>query len=291
MESFEYFSPKTMDNVHRLLSDQGGKILAGGTDLLVQMRSGKLLPERIIDISQVQELRYIYEDSECIHIGALTTWHELEINPTVQKYAPALVQAAHRVGAPMTRNRGTLGGNLGNSSPAADSLPPLLALDAEIVLSSSHGERKLSVANFLLGPGKNAAAKDEIIRDISFRKPRSSWGASYLKIGPRQAMIIAIASAAAFLSLNDNGTIDTVRIAVGAVAPTAIRCHRAETSTKGCQPGSAVWRQAGNVAAKEISPIDDIRASNIYRHKSVSILVQRTLASAFERSQSNNNEF
>ncbi len=281
MQSFDYFAPRTMTELHQLLHATAGKIIAGGTDMLPQIRNTKQSPSLLIDISHIPDLRYIQENKEEVLIGALTTWSELLESPLIQKTAPALTQAAAMVGAPMTRNRGTLGGNLGNASPAADSLPPLLTLDAMVHLTSQNGQRQVPLHEFLAGPGKTTLKADECIRQISYKKVNPPFGSVFMKLGARQGMTISIASVSVLLTLDINGKIALARIALGAVSPTAVRCPDAETFLLGKEPSTALWQEAAFQTRKAITPIDDVRGTREYRYHVASILTRRALESAY----------
>ena len=282
MEEFEYFSPTDLPQLLQLLASPGGRILAGGTDLIPRLRSNILNVSALIDISHVEELQFIREDAERVYIGSRTSYADVLESPVLSQYAPVLVQASRFVGSPMARARGTIGGNIGNASPAGDSLPPLLVLNADVSLVSPRGERVLPLEELLTGPMKTDLAPDEIIHHISFPKPPTDRGFGFEKLGPRQGMTISITTAAAAIELNSNNTISATRIALGAVAPTPIRCKAAEGLLIGRKPGKETWKLALEAALKEIAPIDDVRASADYRRKTTGVLLERALQSASE---------
>lgn len=281
MQPFEYIVPHSIHELCQVLQTTGGKIVAGGTDMLPQMRSAKQHPSTLIDISHIADLRYIRESDGEITIGALTTWSDILESPLIQKTAPALSQAASMVGAPMTRNRGTLGGNLGNASPAADSLPPLLTLDAKVHLISQSGQRQIPLNDFLTGPGKTQSKADECIWQVSYKKINQPFANTFLKLGPRQGMTISIASAAVLLALDATGKIALARVALGAVAPTAVRCPETEAFLIGKEPSGTLWQEAAQRVTKEISPIDDVRGTREYRSHVAGILTRRALETAY----------
>lgn len=281
MQPFEYIVPRSINELCQVLQTTGGKIVAGGTDMLPQMRSAKQHPTALIDISHIADLRYIRESDGEIAIGALTTWSDILESSLIQQTAPALVQAAALVGSPMTRNRGTLGGNLGNASPAADSLPPLLTLDAKVHLISQDGRRQIPLNDFLSGPGKTKIKADECIYQVSYKKISPPFGNTFLKLGPRQGMTISIASVAVLLALDATGKIALARIALGAVAPTAVRCPETEAFLLGKEPSRTLWQETAQLVIKEISPIDDVRGTREYRSHVAGILTRRALETAF----------
>jgi carbon-monoxide dehydrogenase medium subunit len=281
MQSFNYLAPHSQNELCQVLCNTAGKIIAGGTDMLPQMRNLKQTPSTLIDISHISDLRYIQESEDEVLIGALTTWSDILESPLIQKTAPALAQAASLVGAPMTRNRGTIGGNLGNASPAADSLPPLLTLDAIVHLNSQSGQRQVPLRNFLTGPGTTDLKADEYIQQVSYKKVALPFGNVFNKLGPRQGMTISIASVAVLLALDANGKITLARIALGAVAPTAVRCPDAEAFLLGKEPSTELWQEAAHQVRKAIAPIDDVRGTQEYRHHIAGILTRRALQTAY----------
>jgi len=280
MEEFEYLSPANLPQLLQFLSFPGGRVIAGGTDLIPKLRSGTLHISSLIDIGHVEELRFIQEDAEWVRIGAGTTYADVLESPVLARYAPVLIQATRLVASPMARARGTIGGNIGNASPAGDSMPPLLVLDAEATLINPAGQRVLPLEEVVIGSMKTLLAPDEIIHHVSFRKPPASRGFGFEKLGPRQGMTISIATTAAAIELNTNQTISTARIALGAVAPTPLRCKIAEELLLDRKPVEETWKLAVEAALKNMAPIDDVRASQEYRRKVTGVLLERALQSA-----------
>ncbi|MCJ7624910.1 MAG: xanthine dehydrogenase family protein subunit M [Anaerolineaceae bacterium] len=283
MEAFNFLQPENIPELYKFLDEYpSAAIIAGGTDVLPKIHNGLLKPETIIDISLVDELNFIEEDEGWIQIGALNTFTRIIDHPALQRFIPALVQASRLIGAPMTRARGTLGGNIANASPAADTLPPLLVYDTRIRLSSSKGERKMQLRDFLLGPGSTNLKSNEVIHSISFPKPDGNWGSAFIKIGPRRGMTISIANIAAFVQLSVEKYIQKARIALGAVAPTAIRCPKTEPYFEGKRPDDIYWQAASSICFSEISPIDDIRGSKTYRLHISNVLLKRVFLTSVE---------
>lgn len=254
-------------------------ILCGGTDLVVKMKSGLVNPKRLLDISDLEPLREIREDGGKIFIGAATTESELLESPLIQQRLPLLAQVLSKLGSVQIRNRGTLGGNLVNASPAADSAVPLLLYDAEVVLQSTDGERSLRVEEFLLGPGKTALKKGEFLREIVIPVPRGDYTPFFHKVGRRKALTIAIASVGALLRKNVD-TIEEVRLAAGSVAPTPIRLRRVEERIIGQSLTAELIEEARALTADSVSPITDIRASADYRRAVTADLVAAFLEGA-----------
>jgi carbon-monoxide dehydrogenase medium subunit len=285
MEAFDFLVPANLQHLTLLLQTAGGKLIAGGTDLIPSLRHNQNAHTQIIDISRLHELRYIREQNRTVHIGALTSFHDIQNSRILNEIAPALVQAAGQIGSPMIRSRGTLGGNLANASPAADSLPPLLILDASVTLSSQNGQRTQKLSEFLLSPGKTDIQPDEILTDIFFEKTPFNSATSFVKIGPRRGMNIAIVNAATLVGLDSDGRINHARLSIGAVAPTAIRCHRAEQALIGNPPSEQLWESVSSLITEEISPIDDIRGTAEYRRRAAFILCKRALNAAIHSLQ------
>ena len=283
MHPFDFISPQNLEELYKVLDDPGGQIIAGGTDLLPKIYKQKTHPERIIDISRIRELDYIHEENGQINIGSLTSFSSIAKNPLLGKYVPSLVKAANHIGSPMTRQRATLGGNIVNASPAADSVPPLLIHDSIVTLASLRGERKLPLQQFLLSPGKTDLQPNEIVHHITIPKITPPLGSEFLKIGARQGMIIAIANAAVLIQLNGQIKIEVIRIALGAVAPTTIRCQMTEEFLVNQKPSPEIIQEAAKMILREITPISDLRGSESYRLKAASVLFQRCLLSSIEQ--------
>jgi len=273
--------PKTVQELTAFLSDPSARIIAGGTDMLPRLqRTGSDSPLQLIDISRLNDLRFIQENSGWLETGGLTTIADLVSSPLLLQSAPALVQACSSIGAPQTRARGTLGGNLANASPAADTAAPLLALDAHVLVRSEHSQREIPIDSFFTAPGKTSLQAGEFIHSVCLPIPQGRWGSSFLKLGRRKGMAVAIASAAVLLILDDADRISTCRIALGSVAPRPVRSPHAEAILQGAVPSTQVFAQAAEAIQADISPIDDVRATAMYRRSSASILVRRALEAA-----------
>lgn len=273
--------PRTLTELTQMLNDPTARILAGGTDLIPRMqRSTANLPKSLIDISHLQELRYIQQREDCIEIGALTSHAELLSSPLLLQSTPALTEACASIGAPQTRARGTLGGNLANASPAADSAVALLALDAQIVLSSTAGDRQMPLADFFIGPGKTELQVGEFIHHVRIPLPGGIWGSTFLKLGRRKGMAVAVASSAVYLELNGTGKVQCIRAAFGSVSPTPVRSAHVENALLGCLPSPENLARAADTLQVDIFPISDIRASSQYRRHSAQVLLERALQKA-----------
>ena len=260
----------------------GAAILSGGTDLLVKIRGGLVHPEVLIDIGRLPSLRGIRCTETEITIGSATPESEILSDPTIRETLPLLTAALASLGSVQIRNRGTLGGNLVNASPAADSAVPLLLYDAELDLVSLAGERAVPVEAFLAGPGRTDLRPGEFVRAVRIPVPVPVFRPFYHKVGKRRALTIAIASLGALIRV-DGGRIAEARFAAGSVAPTPLRLRSVEERLRDVERSDDAVADGRRVAAEAVSPIDDIRATAAYRRDVVGSLVQRAIRTAFEQ--------
>lgn len=263
---YQLTTPNSLADVLTLLASEPGawKPFAGGTDLMVLLEAGRLAHRNYVNIWNLDELRGIDVSDNHITLGALTTYTDVQENPILRNEFPMLCQAASETGGLAIQNRGTLGGNIVNASPAADSPPALLAYDAEIELVSTQGSRWLPYQGFHTGYKQMSIRPDELLSRI--RLPRNTTGAKYYyhKVGTRKAQAISKVCFAA-LGRIDNNTIEEVRIVVGSVAPIVVRCVQTESALRGQKPDSTTVKSAQANLLREISPIDDIRSTAKYR--------------------------
>ena len=263
---YQLTTPTSLADVLALLAAEPGvwKPFAGGTDLMVLLEAGKLTHRNYVNIWNLDELRGIHANTDHVTLGALTTYTDVQDNPILQSEFPMLCQAAGETGGLAIQNRGTLGGNIVNSSPAADSPPALLAYDAEVELASTQGSRWLPYQGFHTGYKQMLIQPDELLTRI--RLPRNTTGAKhyYRKVGTRKAQAISKVCFAALARLND-GRIEDARVIVGSVAPIVVRCLQTEAALRGRQPDAVTVRSAQASLLREISPIDDIRSTANYR--------------------------
>ncbi len=281
---FEYFEPKTLDEALDILRRFGNeaKILAGGTDLIVQMKLRRIEPKYIVNIKKIPNLRYIKVEDGKVRIGTLTKLRDIEKSDVIKKYFPALYEAVRHMGSVQIRCMGTIGGNLCNASPAADSAPPLMVHNAKLTLVSKDGRREVPIEKFFLGPGKTVLKPNEMLLEIEVPIPRNvRYGSAFLKIS-RVSMDLAKVNVAAYVEVSE-GVISNVRIALGAVAPTPIRAYRAEEFLRGKKPDEGTLRKAGEIASSETRPIDDLRSTAWYRREVSKVLVRDALRIAYER--------
>jgi carbon-monoxide dehydrogenase medium subunit len=257
-------------------------VVAGGTNLLPDLRAKKVSPDALVDLSRIDSLSFIEAEEGGIRIGALTPIAEIAASKTLQRIAPIFCEAARNLGNPLVRNRATLGGNLAKASPAADTAVPLLALDACVgVQGAGSGKRQIPLDQFFLGANRNALKPGELIRDVYFPRPNSGVKMAYRKVGLRNAMAISVVSLGVFLEMR-KGVCDRIRIAFGAVAPKPIRAYQAENILLGKEITPELLQACGGRAEKEISPITDIRGGAEYRRAMASVLLQRAFGEALE---------
>ena len=261
-------APRSLVEAYRLLAAELWRPIAGGTDLMVQL-TGELgePPQRLLDLWRIDELRGIVHDGEAIVIGALTTYTELRRSPVVAEFLPALTEAAATIGAAQIQNRGTVGGNVANASPAGDTLPIWLATDTAIILGSARGERAVPAAEFWPAYRRTARAADELV--LGVRVPLAAdRQVRFRKVGTRRAQAISKVVIAIAWRAPDDGrgaTWTDVRVALGSVAATPIRASATEAALDGAVPDAATADRAMAALMAEIHPIDDVRSTADYR--------------------------
>lgn len=286
MRAFDYKSPTSLEEAFRLLDERGEQahLLAGGTDLAVGIRYGTIRPGVVIDLKQIPELApAIRRTDEGFTIGANTVMTDLEEDDRIREGFPGLVEAAEVIGSVQIRNRATLVGNLCNASPAADTPPVLMALDASVRIAGRSGSRRLSIDEFLVGYRQTALRRDEVVTAVQIPEAGSRSGTAFLKLGVRRAMEISIVCVGARIDLAEDGTIESAGIGVGSVAPQTVRLTRAEEMLVRERPDPELLAAAGSSAIEACSPIDDLRGSAEYRRAMVPVLVRRALSAALRR--------
>jgi len=283
MKPFEFVAAKDARHAVALLAEHGAgaKLLAGGTDLLVDLKSAVDVPRIVIDISRAEDMRAIELTGRGLAIGALVTHAEIMRSPIIRDMFPAMVAAARSIGAAQTRSLGTLGGNLASAVPSMDSGPTLIALDAMVALAGPAGARQVALAEFFTGPRRTVLRHDELITEVLIPSANLCKPAHFLKFGLRKGQALALVNVAASLWIDpDRGIVQAPRIALGAVAPTVMRALRAEASLEGRAAGADAFAEAGGIAAADAKPISDFRASAEYRRDLVRVLTRRALEGA-----------
>ena len=268
-----------------LLAEFGddAQILAGGTDLMIQYQRGEINPSLLVHIGRIDELRGIRFDGS-MSIGALTTHRQLSTDERIRRHFPALAEAAATVGGWQTQQAGTVGGNVCNASPAADTAPPLLVSDAIAHLASSRERRSIALDEFLLERRRTARRPDELLTSVELVPPPSNTGEVYLKVGPRQAMEVALVGLAVRLTLaDDSATVTDARIAACSVGPRPFRAAGAEAALIGSRLEAGVVAEAGYLLTRAAQPIDDVRATASYRLRVLAGLLGRAVEMCLTR--------
>jgi len=270
-----YHKPRSLDEALKLLNElEDAKVIAGGTDLIVDIKTGGIKPPKnLVDITFIDELKHIHVDSKSIRIGAATTLQEILESNVLKEQIPVLVEAVSSMGSWHLRNMATIGGNLCNASPAADTAPPLLVLNAEVKLNSVDGERTVPLMKFFTGPKQTVLKPNELMTEIIIPKPPENSGMKFIKLGRRNAHTLSIVAVAALVKVEDERFGD-VRIALNAVAPTPIRALKTEKALIGENVSIEVIEEKVKLVAEEVNPITDVRASAEYRRE-MSVVLTR----------------
>jgi CO/xanthine dehydrogenase FAD-binding subunit len=270
-----YFRPDTLDEAVHALASSGGKVLAGGTDFFPSL-GDRPVTGAVVDISGLDELRGVVKEPKYVRIGGLTTWTEIVKTPLPRCF-DGLKAAAREIGGIQIQNRGTVAGNLCNASPAADSVPPLLALDAEVELTSQAGTRRIPLADFIVGNRKTLRQPGEILSQIFVPRTVENAMSTFLKLGARRYLVISIAMVAVVIRKDSNGRVADARVAIGSCSAVAQRLGRLEHALMGAPASVGLGSLATADHLKNLSPLDDVRATAAYRRDAALRLVQRAL--------------
>jgi aerobic carbon-monoxide dehydrogenase medium subunit len=283
MIAYDYFKPKDLAETFKLLDQHGRKaeLIAGGTDVMVVVKQSNRSPEALISLRGIEELSYIHKNHG-YHIGSLTTHRMIEKSTLMQTELAALNQGASQVGSVQVRNVATIGGNICNAAPSADTAAPLMILDAVITLKSRQGERQIPIQDFFVGPSETVKEWDEILTEITIPEQMGTYGTAYCKHARRKAMNLPIIGVAVGLSLNTDETIADARIALTVAAPTPIRVEEAEDFLRGKPLTDDILKEAGLIASSPecCSPRDSLRCEGWYREDMVRILIPRVAKDA-----------
>jgi len=281
---FELALPESLDDCLRLLAERGPetKLLAGGTDLLPQMKNGVLMPKRVIDLSGVARVKILESDAKGLRIGAAVPARQLEQDPRVRAGYVSVAESAALVGSVQVRNLATVGGNLCNAAPSADMAPPLVALEAQAVIAGPKGERRVPLSDFFTGVRTTVLGPDELLVEIVASAPGAHSGGCYIRHTPRRELDIAVVGVASQVTLA-NGVCAKARIALAAVAPTPVRATTAEAALEGRPLTPELIERAADLAAQGARPISDQRGSADFRRHLVRVLTRRTLTTALAR--------
>lgn len=282
LKPFEYVEPKTVEEAVQLLSRYGAKakLIAGGCDLVPGMLHREITPESIVSIGGISELDYIENDGEGLKFGAMTSIRSLELFPAVKKDYTVLYEAIRSITKIQVKTSGTAVGNLCVASPASDIVPALLVLGAELKVAGTGGERVIPIEDFCIGVKQCSLQPGEIVTEVFIPFPPAGTGSAFMKLA-RTASDIAKVNVAVLIAATTN-ICDDARIALGSVAPTAIRTAKAEDMLKGQKLDHVIIEKAAQAASEEASPITDIRSTAEYRKETARVLVRRTILKAVE---------
>ncbi|MBI4596568.1 MAG: xanthine dehydrogenase family protein subunit M [Candidatus Tectomicrobia bacterium] len=285
MKPFQYYLPGTLEEVLKLLAAHKGeaKVVAGGTDLINQIKRGEICPKCLISLNAVATMQFISKENGLIRIGAGTNLRAIETSLIIKSSFPILAQAAGQIGSPQIRNRGTIGGNLVNAAPSADMAAPLLALNAAVTIVGLNKKLEIPIQDLFQGPGVTSLEEDSLLHEITVPIGSINTRALYYKLGPRMGMDIATVGVAVAVTPAKTGTIEQAAIALGAVAPTPIRARKTEQMLLGQSFSEELIEEAATTAAEEANPISDQRASANYRKEMVKVLVRRGLRETWQK--------
>jgi carbon-monoxide dehydrogenase medium subunit len=280
IRSFDYWEAPSLDEALTELQVSGAdaKVIAGGTDLVLNMKKKKILPRRVISLHYLKELDFVRTQDSEVHIGALARHADIAADPWLKRHLPILCEAVGLIGSWQIRNVGTIGGNICNASPAADSAAPLLALNAQLIVASKKAQKKIPLASFFTGPGETVLETDQILKEIVIKIPQQRSAGCYLKLRRRKAVDVSLAGVAFQAETESDGrTLARVGIALGGVAPTPIRVAGAEAVLVGLTVDQALEKisNCAGIAAQAASPIDDVRATASYRRTIVDVFVRQ----------------
>lgn len=280
-----YEVPASVAAAVDLLATPDARVLAGGTDLLVQLRAGRTKPATLVDIKKIPELKQIHLEPDLIRIGAAVSGAELGEHATISKEWPGVVEAFELIGSTQVQGRASLGGNLCNASPAADSVPALIAAAAVCLIAGPGGQRSVPVEEIITGPGKTSLQTGEFVLEIQLPRQLPHSGDAYLRLIPRTEMDIAVVGAGVNLTLDDNGICTAARVALGAVAPRPLLVAEAAAALCGSRLDEAALEQAAAAARNACQPINDKRGTVDYRINVAGVLVKRAARIAQQRAQ------
>jgi carbon-monoxide dehydrogenase medium subunit len=285
LRRFDYYRPASVAEASSILRERGagGLLLAGGTDVLVQVKEAGRPVEYVVSLAAIEGLSAISESGGGLTIGARARMVEVAEHPVVQSKYAALADGASVVGSVQTRHVATLGGNVCNAAPSADTSPPLAVFEATAHVSGPAGERMVPLGSFWTGPGTTVLDTGEVVTHFTLPAPGARFGSHYQRHTPRKVMDIAAVGTAVYLELDAGGICTTARIALGAVAPTVVRAPRAEAALVGKRVDETSAAAAGAVAATEATPISDQRASAEFRTHLIEVMTKQSILRAAER--------
>ena len=285
----KYVAPSSVEEATSLLSSSpSAQVFAGATDVVPQIRAGRPAPEVLVDLKKIEELVSVANDADKWTVGAATPTANLTDDPAFSEEFPGLTEAAGLIGSDQIQNRSSLGGNLCNGSPAADSVPAMVVNGARAVVAGPNGTRVLDVAEVVTGPGQTSLAADEFIVEFEIDRIPARTGDAYLRMIPRTEMDIAVVGAGARITLAEDGSIEHAALALAAVAPTVVRVPEAEAALVGNTADDETLSAVADAASEACDPIDDKRGTVAYRKQVAGVLAKRAVLIAIERAQQRN---
>jgi CO/xanthine dehydrogenase FAD-binding subunit len=289
MKAFDYSAPKTVTEAVALLADKGerARVLAGGTDVIVQVREGRRDLDLLVDVKNIPEVNELtYDPQHGLRVGAAVPCYRICEHLGLARSYPGLIEAAGLIGGTQIQSRASVGGNLCNASPAADTIPALIAAEATCVLVGPEGRREVAVEAFCTAPGRTVLRRGEMLVSLHMPPPRPDTGSAYLRFIPRNEMDIAVVGAGVSVTLDDGGTTClAARVALAAVAPTPLLVAEAGAALVGRAPDSHAVEQAARLAQAAARPISDMRGDADYRRHLVGVLTRRALVTALQRAK------
>ncbi len=285
MPNFDYAAPTTLAETAELMSSTGTvRALAGGTDLIDQLKTNRRNADLVVDLKRVPELQRLDADSDGLHIGAAVCCSDVHHNPLVNEKYQGLADSTGLIGSVQIQNRAAVGGNVCNAAPSADTTPNLLTHEAVAVIAGPNGTRNVELADFFVGPGQTVLQAGEFLQELILPTPPENSASAYLRFIPRNEMDIAVAGVSSFLHLDPaTRTVQKARVALASVAPTPVRARAAEAVLEGQLISADLISQAGAAAVESATPITDVRGSAEYRRELVNVLTRRTLNICLER--------
>ncbi|MEX0762460.1 MAG: xanthine dehydrogenase family protein subunit M [Dehalococcoidia bacterium] len=285
MPGFEFKAPTTLDEALTLFAQQGTvRALAGGSDVIDQLKTGRRHADLVVDIKRIPELQRLELADDGLHIGAARCCTDVHHHSAVRLKYAGLADACGLIGSVQIQNRAAVGGNVCNAAPSADTTPALLAHDARAIVASRKGRRDIPLTDFFAGPGQTVLQKGEILQEIVLPIPSANSASAYLRFIPRNEMDIAVAGVGSYIEIDpESRVVRKARIALASVAPTPVRAHAAEAVLEGRQIDERLIAEAGDAAVQAATPITDVRGSAEYRRELVKVLTRRTLNICLDR--------
>jgi CO/xanthine dehydrogenase FAD-binding subunit len=287
LPKFDFHEPKTVEEACQVLSEYGQKArpIAGGTDLMVNMKKKLVCPEHLVSLSRIEALKTLETRKDALKIGACFTVADMIGAKSILESHAALSAGAAALGSPLIRNLATIGGNIGSARPAADLPPALMAYGATLVLKSAKGERRVAIGDFFKGPGVTDCRPEEFIAEILVDPQPAGAGAGYINLGARKAQDCNIVNVASFIQLDGKGLIQSARVIMGCVGPTQLRSAAAEKILLGATPDKGLFDRAAEAAKNDCLPITDFRGSGEYKKAMIGELTRRTLGIALKEAR------